>query len=420
MKKTLASLYVLILVTLLGFGALIDRFYSEYLSTQQTTNSEFEVIFKALIEEWNRTQSIDTDRSNLFQIDDIMNFPLPEPLNHQLMAGESIILDSDSGISLHQLTDDPAQVFSMGPIPVMPNNSRSIELSLTLLFYLSVGIALLVWIRPLTRGVSTLSLALKNLGHGELETRLKERSLYLQDLFNDFNSTASQLEIASSDNRLFSQAVSHDLRTPLSRIEFALESLDQNLSEFEYKGRIKKIRSDINTIDLLARELLDYARIGQTRQVNFEPIDVIIFLQQIIAEFSFSRCQIDFNTPTERSLDVNIDTSLFHKLLRNLIDNATQHAKDKVSVSVYIDKGSLIITVEDDGPGIDESVSDSLFQPFCQGKATDKKRFGLGLAICERVVRLHSGRITADNQSILEGARLQVRIPVLLPMIAKS
>jgi signal transduction histidine kinase len=106
---------------------------------------------------------------------------------------------------------------------------------------------------------------------------------------------------------------------------------------------------------------------------------------------------------------------LFHKLLRNLIDNATQHAKAKVLVSTYIDKGSLIITVEDDGPGIDDSVSSSLFQPFCQGQTTDKKRFGLGLAICDRVVRLHSGRITANNQSSLGGAKLQVRIPVQLP-----
>jgi signal transduction histidine kinase len=288
MKVTLASLYALILVTLLGFGALIDRFYSEYLSTQQNPNNEYEVIFKSVIEEWNLSKSINTEQSKLFQIDDIKNFPLPEPLNQRLLGGEIIILDSDSGISLHQLTNDPTRVFSMGPIPVRSGQSRSIELGLTLLFYLSVGLALLVWIRPLTRGVSILSSALKKLGHGELETRLNTRSLFLQELFNDFNSTATRLEIASNDNRLFSQAVSHDLRTPLSRIEFALESLDQNLSEIEYKHRIEKIRSDINAIDLLARELLDYARIGQTREVNFETIDVIIFLQQIIAEFSFN------------------------------------------------------------------------------------------------------------------------------------
>jgi signal transduction histidine kinase len=420
MKVTLASLYALILITLLGFGALIDRFYTEYLSTQQNTSSEYEVIFKSIIEEWNRTKSINTELSALFQIDTIQNFPLPEPLNQKLLAGNIIILDSDSGISLHQLTEDSTRVFSMGPIPVRTEKFRTIELSLTLLFYLSVGIAILVWIRPLTRGVSTLSSALKKLGHGELDTRLNVKSVYLQELFDDFNASAAQLEIASSDNRLFSQAVSHDLRTPLSRIEFALESLDQNLSENEYKNRIEKIRSDINAIDLLARELLDYARIGQTRQANIETIDVIIFLQQIIAEFSFSRCQIDFNPPVENTLMVNIDTSLFHKLLRNLIDNATRHAGDKINVSINVDMGSLIISVEDDGPGIDGNVSDSLFQPFCQGQTTDKKRFGLGLAICDRVVRLHCGRITADNQSILGGARLQVRIPVLLPEFNKN
>ena len=426
MTRTLLSLYILIIVSLLGFGALIDQIYSDYLSEQQGETIGYITILESQLDQVNAKLSeasideskafkiINDDLAELFQLDATKSFPLPTELENELAEGKTIILDSDQGLSFHRLTNNVNWILSLGPIPVNQSEESLTDYLLTIIFYLSIALALIVWIRPLTQGTSILSKALNQLGGGQLDTRLHQRSYYLQDLYDDFNATAQRLETASADNQLFSQAVSHDLRTPLARIEFALESLSNNNDGSNLSARIDQIRTDIKQIDSLASELLDYARLGQTRSLELEEINLSIMLHQIIGEYDGSHNKININLDTQDDVVAKIDTRLFYKLIRNLIDNALRFASHTVDIKLLIIDNKLSLEISDDGKGIHPEIIEQIFEPFCRSEKSDKKGHGLGLAICKRVVELHSGKITASNTEQGSGAIFSIMLPAII------
>lgn len=423
MKWTISSLYLLIFVTLLGFGFVLDRIYSVYFSDPVDDTGAYRIIFESVRRQANADLPLGEQSRNalpdLFVLEKSADFRLPRTLSSGFDDGAMIILDSDAGLSLHQKLTDPEWTLSFGPIPRARPDIRPVEYLLTVVFYLGVALVLVLWVRPLIRDVGLLSDAARKLGQGELETRLAVDTWFLKDLFSDFNKMASRLQALSANNQLYSQAVSHDLRTPLARIEFALEKLQQEPVSNEQQSAILKIRQDVSRIEMLTSELLEYARIGHTRQLQPERIDLHVFLHQVIAEFSTAKQTIAYQRESEAALFCSIDVSLFHKLISNLIDNATRHAASRILISLAETDDGAVIMVEDDGPGFDavaDAVADAgavnkIFEPFVKGDGRGGNHFGLGLAVCNRVVQQHNGSIEADNSSSLGGARMIVTLP---------
>ena len=420
MKWTISSLYLMVFVSLLGFGWAMDRVYENYQNQGNDpleTHKSIFASFKDQIDNNPQYFNLSIQKQpeflpNLFQLDKSENFPLPDKLLSQLNAGEMIILDSEQGISLHQRLSNYPYILGFGPIADGLSQPQHLEFTLTVVFYLGIALVLIVWITPLVRSVQKLSEAVKAVGDGKLDSRLDQKSLYLSDLNKDFNDMAERLNTLSDNNQLFSQAVSHDLRTPLSRIKFALEKLEQKDDSDQDHEVIDKIHQDIAQIENLTSELLDYARIGQTRVLQVDDVDIDVFLQQVIAEFSEQHKSIEYVPVSNQNWQYQLDSKLFYKVVNNLLENALYFATGKVRVRLGSINTSYEITIEDDGPGIDAEILDSIFMPFLQGGKKTRKHFGLGLAICERATKLLGGSISADNHSSLGGARFIVRLPV--------
>jgi len=409
----------MVFISLLGLGWAIDQVYQNYqdqsIDPLKTHKSIFES-FKAQLESNPHYLSLSDQQINkflpdLFQLDKPESFPLPRKLLKQLNSGEMVILDSEQGVSLHQRLTNHSYVLGFGPIADGLSQSRPLEFTLTVVFYLGIALVLIIWITPLVKSVEKLSAAVKAVGDGKLDSRLDQKSLYLSDLNKDFNHMAERLNTLNDNNQLFSQAVSHDLRTPLSRIKFALERLEQNGSSNQSHEVIDKIHQDIAQIESLTSELLDYARIGQTRTLQTDEVDINVFLQQVIAEFSDQSQAIEYTAASNQNWHYQLDSNLFYKIINNLLENALHYAIEKVRVQLRTNHASYEIVIEDDGPGIEKAILNRIFLPFLQGGTKSKKHFGLGLAICERATKLLGGSISADNQSSLGGARFTVRLP---------
>ncbi len=422
MKWPVTSLYLLVFITLFGFGSVIDQVYSRHFNPETEENESFRIVFESVLNSINL--SIPSGSAelvkpkmglpDLFELDPIETFVLPESLAAELSQGKLIILDSQSGISLHQRVMSKDLILSFGPLPgtsVDVNRSLA-EYILTLTFYLGIALVLVLWVRPLIRDVQQLSKLAKRLGSGELDARLPNNTQFLSELFSDYNRMAERLQELSNDNQLFSQAVSHDLRTPLARIEFGLEKVNQEPVSENQTEAIEKISKDLSQIENLSSELLDYARLGQTRELNLEAVDLHVFIHQAIAEFETTSYTIDYFHQVEVALIVSIDTALFQKLIRNLLGNAVKFSHSQIRISTACQNQTLTIAIEDDGDGIDGDLEKRLFLPFVKGGSDHKNQFGLGLAICERVMKLHQGTIKADNHSVIGGARFTLELPI--------
>ncbi len=415
MKWTISSLYLLVFISLLGFGWAIDRVYDSYQDDTVDPLDSHKIVFSSFLRKLdNETQPGGENTNSLpdiFQLDAQKNFPLPAELAQQLENGELIILESEQGLSLHQKLNKLPFILGYGPVPNLHSQANTLEFSLTIIFYLGIALVLIIWITPLVRSVQTLSSAARQVGDGNLNTRLNPDALYLADLNRDFNSMVVRLNTLSDNNQLFSQAVSHDLRTPLARIKFALEKLGTN-NRPDQPEIIEKIQNDIQQIEILTSELLDYARLEQTRALQNDRVDLYVFLQQSIGEFSHRSDDISFEIDESMDWHYQLDSSLFHKVMHNLIQNAITYADAKIAISVQQSDSEIRILVEDDGKGIEASMLPEIFKPFKQANRQSKHHFGLGLAICRRAVDLLGGSIEADNQSRIGGARFIVRLPV--------
>ncbi len=411
MKWTISSLYLLVFISLLGFGWAIDRVYDIYQDEAVDPLTSHKIVFASFLKQLDKEIKPGQENSyplpDIFQLDSLEDFPLPDELAQKLKKGDLIVLESEQGLSLHQKLSQQSYVLGFGPVPDRYSQANTLEISLTIIFYLGIALMLIIWITPLVKSVQTLSRAARQVGDGNLSTRLNPNIFYLADLNRDFNAMVERLNTLSDNNQLFSQAVSHDLRTPLARIKFALEKLgSDNNPEV-----IEKIQQDIHQIEILTSELLDYARLEQTRILQSDRVDLHVFLQQSIAEFAHRSDDIDIEIDTNADWQCRLDSRLFHKVMHNLIQNALNYANKKVAIRVLQIDVDIEIIVEDDGPGIEASALDEIFEPFRQAGRQSESHFGLGLAICKRAIGLLGGSINADNHSSIGGARFIVRLP---------
>lgn len=414
MKWTISSLYLLVFISLLGFGWAIDRVYDSYQDESADPLASHKIVFASFLRQLNKeiqsAEEISDTLPDIFQLDSLDDFPLPSELAQRLKKGELIVLESEQGLSLHQKLSQQPYVLGFGPIPDRHSQANTLEFSLTIIFYLGIALVLIIWITPLVKSVQTLSSAARQVGDGNLNTRLNPNALYLANLNRDFNSMVERLDTLSDNNQLFSQAVSHDLRTPLARVKFALEKLTTDNLPHQ-AAIIEKIQQDIEQIETLTSELLDYARLEQTRTLQNERVDLHVFLQQLIAEFSHHSDDISLKIDGNINWNYQLDSPLFHKVMRNLIQNALTYAREKIAISVLRNDNEIEIIVEDDGPGIEPSLLAEIFKPFKQASRQPVHQFGLGLAISQRAISLLGGSVNADNHSIMGGARFIVRLP---------
>ena len=204
-------------------------------------------------------------------------------------------------------------------------------------------------------------------------------------------------------------AVSHDLRTPLTRMKLQLEMMAQS-------PEINDLKQDVSDMEKLVEEYLDFARAGEKEKNS--SIKIAKFLQEKIIDY-YAKMNKKIGNFIEISdeLEIQIKKLAFKRALMNLVDNAFNYG-DQVNFSAKISNKNLVITIDDDGPGIPAEERSNVFKPFYRidnsrnlDKKIDSGGSGLGLAIARDAVTSPGGHIKLSD-SALGGLRVLIYIPI--------
>lgn len=278
--------------------------------------------------------------------------------------------------------------------------------------------ALLAWY--FSGPIRSLRNAFDEVAKGHLDTRLGKafggRKDELADLGQDFDHMASHLQGLMDTQRRLLHDVSHELRSPLARLQAAANLMQQQPERAA--EWIPRLERDTRRIDTLVGELLTLARLdsGMAPQME-EQIDLHELIEHVVSDASFEagakQCSVQASLPEHISVKGNQE--LLFRALENVVRNAISHtpAGKKIFVSANQSAGKWFISIEDEGPGIMPSEQENIFRPFFRGKGSDPAGFGLGLAITQRVITAHQGEIYASNRPG-GGLCITITLPVWL------
>lgn len=250
------------------------------------------------------------------------------------------------------------------------------------------------------------------IGKGDLEHRITGyRKDQLGELAEDINKLASNVRGMLDAKRHLLLGISHELRSPLSRLRLALEFLED--------GRQKEdLRVEIAEMEQIVATLLEAERL-HTRHalLNRTPVDVRELIDQLISDyFDRDRDRIEILIDNE-TMVVNVDDTRLILLLKNLLSNALRYSErtaGPVTLQAAMNNGELVIQVRDHGPGFSAQQAEHFGEPFYRGDPSRTRSTGgtgLGLYISRLIAEAHGGRLYLDS-SYTEGACLVARLPV--------
>jgi len=198
--------------------------------------------------------------------------------------------------------------------------------------------------------------------------------------------------------------VSHDLRTPLTRMKLQTEMMK------DVEG-VKHLKSDIEDMQKMIDAYLDFAK-GQGSEKS-KVVNIAKFITKIINDYKRAKFNVILVNKLEKETKVNIKQNAMNRALTNLIDNATNHAENIIITLSSVSK-KIKITVEDDGAGIPLEDEENIFRPFYRRDSSrnlDTAGAGLGLAIVKDAIISHGGTIALRESTKLGGAKFEIMIP---------
>lgn len=278
----------------------------------------------------------------------------------------------------------------------------------------------LLWIYLHWRDLHKLELAAHEFGAGHLATRVqlsKESNIF--QLAQQFNEMANKIETMISHQRDMMRGISHELKTPLARLEFNIALMQSSESVMQQKIRQNALLKDVRELDDLISELLTLSRLEQSN-MHLELLLVSIpeFLDSIVAtvESEVSDRKLNLNLMNiDTSLHYVCDPKLLARALLNLVRNSIRYANKTISLQVCVTTfDTIVFIVEDDGPGIPVKDRPFIFEPFYRldhGPSRHAGGFGLGLAIVHNIVQIHGGKVLLEDASS-GGARFVITLPV--------
>ena len=247
-----------------------------------------------------------------------------------------------------------------------------------------------ILVHQLHRPLKRLAFAAREIGRGDYPGRLKETGPQeLVSVTSAFNQMASDVHQLEEDRTLLLAGISHDLRTPITRIRLSVEFMSDDDEELK-QGLI----SDTQDMDDIIDQFIGYVRYGSEEQMEEGSINELI--EQVVEAATKQHTGIE--TDLKDIPMIEFKPLAMKRLISNLIENAFRYGKAPVIVSSAAIKNKLKIVIRDNGKGIVDLDKTRLFQPFARGdKARGGKGSGLGLAIVQRIAEMHDGEITLNN-----------------------
>ncbi|MGJ8678843.1 ATP-binding protein [Paraglaciecola sp.] len=423
MKKLSLSLLFVVLTAAIGLGWTLDNFFAQMNLSEHKTKSSSELLSyrqmgSALANTLDRHTAAEqflaswsTNSHVGLSLISRSELPLPLELENNFSTGIPLELESENNILIHFLLPSRQQVLILS-IPKLndKDGNEGLRLVFTSVFYLGILGIVLIWLYPLIRHLQQLRKSAQAFGEGALDQRVTiTRTSYIADIEMEFNRMAQRIQILVDDNKLLGNAVSHDLRTPLARLRFGIEALQQTDNPANRDKYQRHISRDIDEMEKLVAVLLNYARMEQAMvKVDQHAIDLNSLINQCVGLQESLNNKIEWASKGE--LYVDGDEHYLAMLLNNLIDNALEHANTKIRIELVRVKNKVVLKISDDGSGIAEDKRLELLKPFTRGDMSEGKKsgYGMGLAIVTRIAQWHNAEFSIHDSVALGGAEFVV------------
>ena len=424
MARHFLGLYLLIVVTLAVVSWGQDRLLQIYSKPDSTEVQPVAAVMAILtdrlhdapLESWRSLIAGVASRTGVdvevFATHEIAGGDTLEKLGH----GENAYMRSAQGDSwvLKRIDDDHVLALrSREPV----TQRGPLDWAVTFLFYALIALVLMFWIWPLTRDLRTLEKAAAQYGNRnwKFAAPIKQHS-QIYPLARTFRNMAARIDGLIASHQDMSNAVSHEIKTPLSRMQFEIELARNTTSVDELRGSLSNIKTDIEAIDGLVKATLGYSILERADlALNLSEHNFTALIPAIVESVqSDVRSGVTITSIVQSDATrVICDIHLLESVLRNLLYNAGRYAASRINVSFAIRAGLNELSVEDDGPGIPEAERSRVFQSFVQlnPAAGRKVGYGLGLAIVKRAIEWHGGDVRI-GESALGGALVCANWPV--------
>jgi signal transduction histidine kinase len=299
----------------------------------------------------------------------------------------------------YAIVKDPRGIYILQPF--MPQDYFDIEMTIFLLIIdISVLIILLYLIlRWQFKPLKNLSFAVREIGSGNYDVSIpvdrKDELGELSRLINEMSSGIRR-SIRSKEQLLID--VSHELRTPLTRIKLGLEVGSDK----------EKINDDVREMERMISGLLEsYRSESNHDKLNLERTDVFKAVNEVMDEYRETG-RLMLKSQEKAAVFLNIDLEKFKAVLRNVIDNAIKYSNESVEIDTKDSTGQVQIFIKDKGTGIPDEDLKYIFEPFYRADPSRSRKtggFGLGLAICKRIMDAHGGSIEIKSK-VSEGTEV--------------
>jgi two-component system, OmpR family, sensor histidine kinase BaeS len=293
------------------------------------------------------------------------------------------------------------------------------------LWLLALGIMVLVALvsyplsRHLVKPIRDLASGMRRLTQGDYQSQLTiKRADEFSELASDFNELAHTLLSNEQARKRWIANISHELRTPVAILKGELEAIIDGVRALEM-SQIESAHQEVLHLQKLIEDLhaLTSADVGGMKYQK-QPVELVSFLTQLHQKYVGYALEHDMAVKLKNSLQqcvMAIDETRFCQLFDNLINNCVKYAidGDTICISLSEDSNNVIITIEDNGIGVDEEHMPNLFEHLYRVESARNRKTGgsgLGLSICKHIVDGHQGTIKA-RRSTLGGLAVDVILP---------
>ena len=283
---------------------------------------------------------------------------------------------------------------------IAPSSVRIFALWITLPGLLLIMIAI-VFLKNQTRPIVNLAKAAEKFGKGEFIKEFRPSGAReIRQAAYEFDKMRKRITIHLNQRSEMLSGISHDLRTPLTRLKLQLALLKQH-------DLAKKMTDDIEEMERMLNEYLEFARYQKNEETQMLNLNNVI--KDVIKKYENKKISVS----VEENLEISMRPNSIKRCLINLIDNGLSYGK-KVEIFVKKTVNYIIIFIDDDGSGISQKEYQNVMKPFYRidkSRGQNKSGVGLGLSIANDIIRSHGGDIALDK-SPLGGLRVKISLPL--------
>jgi two-component system OmpR family sensor kinase len=406
MARLFISLYLFIALSLVALNAGLERIFFTQSETSHTQllGPVFEAAKQHNVDMLSFIQSLGGTHKTL----SLGDIAWSDSDLDKLHNGHAIVLSDSSVKEQIYILDDKIQLLEIS-LPInRPDSGKFLLYSI--IFFLLLGGVIAFWIWPLWRDLSHLEQTVSHVKpDGSIVQNNISKTSLIYPIAKSLNNMGRQISQLMQNQRELSGAVTHEFRTPLARLKFALA-----MEPSAHSDPWLDMQQDVNELENLVQEMLDYASTdARIPEMNLAEIPIKQLCQQLINRLKESHLpglnvRVYGDDP-----HVLADEHFIERAIENLILNGKRYANDMLEIHVIKQKNVIHICIEDDGIGVSQAMRKKIFSPFFrpdESRDRQKGGAGLGLAIVKRIVDWHQGDCYVTDGE-LGGAKFVITLP---------